>query len=349
MDKFIYERATYKVAFRLEGGHHLGIGHVVRCLAVARELNKRISVNILFIINNSSEIISLIEKDNFPFKVYFHNETDEVYNILYEYNPHIIVNDLPCSSVEYMEKIKTLCPTINYDDGGGGCIHADYLIHVTYKTFTRLLGNKGYIYGPEYLILRDEFFLHRVKASYRIINNDGLKILITMGGSDPANLTIRALKDIQKIKNHLEIKIITGVGYRYHTELEQCIRESKHKVFLYKNVNVDQLLNLMTQADIGIVHYGITAYEMACVGLPFVAIAHNSDEFTKNRLIEYGFCLDAGLCDNLNESDIPFCVNKLLNNKKFREQLSKNGMNRVDAKGLIRIVNLVIDVLEKRA
>lgn len=342
------KRAIYKVAFRLDGGHHFGMGHVVRCLAIARELNKRISVNILFIVNKSSEIMFLIEKQGFDVKTYNHNETDDVYNILYQYKPDIIVNDLPFSSADYMKKIRTLCSSINYDDGGPGCIYADYLIHVQYKTRTEFVGRKGYLYGFEYLILRDEFSLYREKVTYKPMAKDRLKVLFMMGGSDPANLTVKALKDIQKIGKNLDINIITGLGYRYQAELEMCIKESRHKVFLHTDVNADELLNLMIQADIGVAHYGITGLEMACIGLPIVAIAHNSEEFNENRLVEYGFCIDAGLCDNLKDGDISSCVNILLNNKNICEQLSKKGMDSVDGKGLGRVTELMIGILENK-
>jgi len=168
-----------------------------------------------------------------------------------------------------------------------------------------------------------------------------------MGGSDPDNLTVKVLKDIQNIKKYLDINIVIGAGYRYQAELEKCVRDSKHRVLIYTNVIADELLNLMMQADIGIAHYGITAYEMACVGLPFVAIAHNSEEFNENRLVEYGFCIDAGLCDTLKPGDISSYLNELLNSESVREQLSKKGMDSVDAKGLTRTADLIVHILKK--
>lgn len=349
MDKLTYNNVAYKVAFRLDGGPHFGMGHIVRCLAIAHELNKRISVDILFVLNNCPEIILLVEKAGFYVKTYSDNEIDEVYNILKQYKPDVIFNDLPHSSEEYMKKINALCPSINYDDGGEGGIHAEYLLHVQYKTRAEFMGNKGYLYGSEYLILREEFCLYRKKESRKRIDRFPFKVLVMMGGSDPANLTIRALKDTQNIEKSLDIAIVTGVGYRYQAELDKCVEESKHKVSLHVNVNADELLNLMIQADIGVAHYGITALEMACVGLPFVSIAHNSEEFYENRLVECGFCLDAGLCDTLKQGDISFCINKLLKDKDFREHLSIKGMDSVDGNGLIRIADLVVDALESRA
>ena len=341
------ENLTYKVAFRLDGGHHVGMGHIVRCLAVAHELKKRIAVNILFIVNDNPESISFIEKNGFLVKKYIHNEIDEVCEILNQHKPDIIFNDLQHSSEDYMKKIRKICPSINYDDGGPGCILADNLIHVTYKTRNEFMGTSGYLHGPEYLILRDDFCLYRGKESYKKNQSTSLNLLVMMGGSDPANLTVKVLDDLQNIETYLDINIITGVEYHYQAELEKCVVESKHKVNQYNNVKIEELLKLMTQADIGIVHYGITAYEMACVGIPFVAIAHNREEFNENRLTEYGFCIDAGLCDNLKKGNISFCLNKLINNKSLRKQLSEKGMNSVDAKGLTRISNIIIDILEK--
>lgn len=345
---FSLKKITYKVAFRLDGGHHFGMGHVVRCLAVAHELKKQIAVKILFVVNNSPEIIAFIEKTGFSVKTYNNSEVDEVYKILCQYKPDMIFNDLPHSTEEYMQKIKGLCSSINYDDGGDGCKHADYLLHVQYKTRNEFVGNKNYLYGFEYLILRDEFSSYREKEFYKRINKDPIKVLIMMGGSDPANLTVKVLKDIQSIEKTLEVNIVTGIGYRYKNEFEKCSMESNHKLFLHTNETAEKLLNLMIQADIGVAHYGITGLEMACTGLPIVAIAHNREEFNENRLTEYGFCIDAGFCETLKEGEISNCINILLTDMEIREQLSKNAMLSVDAKGLDRVAKLVIGILRKR-
>ncbi|MFA5906942.1 MAG: hypothetical protein WC836_23650 [Desulfobacula sp.] len=342
-----FEKAQHKIAFRLDGGPEIGMGHVVRCLAIAASLNKRIPVDILFVVNKSPEVISLIKNAGFDVIPYGHKGSADSYNILYNYQPDIIFNDLPHSSASYMKKIQSLCRTINYDDGGEGCIYADYLFHVQYKTRTEFSGNKGYLCGLEYLILRDEFSLYRKKESFRVINHDPQNIMIMMGGSDPDNLTTMVLKDIQNLEYCLDINIVIGAGYIFHDPLNQCIKESKHSVALFAGINAEELLNLMKQADIGIAHYGITGLEMACTGLPLVAIAHNREEFTENRLTEYGFCIDAGLWDNLKEGDILSCVNQLITSKALREQVSKRGMKSIDAKGLHRVIDLLIK-LQKR-
>jgi len=346
LNKLISENGKYRVAFRLNGGHHFGMGHVVRCIAVAHELNKLITVNILFVVNNSPETIAFIEKNGFSVKTYIHSETDEVYQILCLYKPDIIFNDLPHSTVEYMKKIKGLCSSINYDDGGSGCKYADYLLHVQYKTRNEFVGKKSYFSGFEYLILRDEFSAYREKGLCKRINEDPLRVLIMMGGSDPANLTVKVLKDIQNIEKPLDVNIVTGAGYRHQNEFEKCSKESKHKISLHINANADELLNLMVQADIGVAHYGITGLEMACIGLPIVAIAHNLEELNENRLGEYEFCIDAGLFDSLKEGEISSCIKKLLDNKILREQLSEKAMSIIDAKGLNRVTKFIKDVLQ---
>ena len=137
-------------------------------------------------------------------------------------------------------------------------------------------------------------------------------------------------------------------GYRQRAELDSVVGKSKHNVHIHTDISSDGLLKLMTHADIGISHYGITAYEMACVGLPFVAIAHNIEEFEENRLSEYGFCLDAGLCSTLIEGNIASHINILLNDKSIREQLSQKGIETIDANGLFRITNLIIEAVSKR-
>ena len=112
------------------------------------------------------------------------------------------------------------------------------------------------------------------------------------------------------------------------------------------DVNGDGLLQLMLDSDIGIGHYGISAYEMASVGLPFAAIAHTDEELIKGRIGEYDFCLEVGLGRLLKEGDIAFSINKLMADKNARQELSENGMKVVDAKGLVRVTNLILDILK---
>ena len=84
------------------------------------------------------------------------------------------------------------------------------------ESYTRLL------LGPRYAMLRREF--QAMRDWRREIPAVGRKLLITMGGSDPDNFTLRLIKTFPKISvPDLEITVVAGGSNPQLAELRRRV------------------------------------------------------------------------------------------------------------------------------
>ena len=80
-----------------------GTRRVGSCLSFASKL---VSHDILFVLDKQYEYRhKLIEKFGFNCKCY--NNQNDIFNILDEFNPQIVLNDVSDTSVEYMDELKS--------------------------------------------------------------------------------------------------------------------------------------------------------------------------------------------------------------------------------------------------
>jgi len=133
--------------------------------------------------------------------------------------------------------------------------------------------------GPQYALLRQEFYDVKQKAKVR----DGSikRILVFFGGSDPTNETMKAIHAIALLNNS-DITIDVVVG-KINPHIEE-IRQYCHN---FSSINfhcqVNNMAELMVNADLAIGAGGSTTWERCYLGLPAITIilAENQKETTE--------------------------------------------------------------------
>ena len=149
-------------------------------------------------------------------------EIAELNKIIEDYKIEMLIVDSYNVTEEYFIKLKEFVPILGYIDDLNkfkfkvdiiinGNIYGDELKYESYLSDTKfLLGNK-------YTILRSEF--KDVKPI--TINREVNKIMITIGGSDPFNLTERLMdivnSDVELRKYQYEV--IIGSGFKNKNEI----------------------------------------------------------------------------------------------------------------------------------
>src|SRR5882724_5374021 len=116
--------------------------------------------------------------------------------------------------------------------------HATESLYAERDSSTRLL------LGPRYAMLRREFDAWRGRP--REIAAIGRRILITMGGSDPDNFTLRVLGALSLVEvERLEAVVVVGGSNPHATRLEEAVAtlRASRDVRLVKNVsNMPELM-----------------------------------------------------------------------------------------------------------
>ncbi len=111
----------------------------------------------------------------------------------------------------------------------------------------------------------------------------GRKILVTMGGSDPDNLTAKVIEAIQNLSDpSLEATILVGGSNPHPRSMEELIRG--HGSFPIRLViDARNVSEWMAWADVAIAGAGTTFWEMCFLGLPglLLVLAPNQEKIAE--------------------------------------------------------------------
>lgn len=152
--------------------------------------------------------------------------------------------------------------------------------------------------GPRFALLAPEYAAARPAARPRRGALD--RLLVFYGGSDPANLTLLALRVLGAAEfRQLHVDVVVGRDYPGLHEL-QALASARGLTTIHQGL--PSLLPLMLAADLAIGAGGVTSWERCCVGLPAVvtAIARNQVEPAR-ALAAAGACLLVGTLDDDRE------------------------------------------------
>ncbi|NHJ20058.1 MAG: hypothetical protein EAX91_03870 [Candidatus Lokiarchaeota archaeon] len=320
-----------KILIRVDGYNEIGLGHIYRSITLANRLNEH---DILFVSIEEYKLgIKLIEKNNFDLKTIKNDK--ELFNIITEFKPTIIINDILDTKKKYIEDLKKLkLFVVNFEDLGDGSKLADLLINALYE---ERRSKTTHYWGKDYYILREEF----LKIEHKYIQKDIKNILITYGGTDPNNYTKRILNILNELKlNKVKINVILGLGYKDPHELIDVVKNLDLDVTIKQNIK--NISTYMSEADIAFTSAGRTVYELASIGIPTIVLAQNKREnlhvFAKKS---NGF-INLGLGYNCSDQNIKETLLRLINDfelrKKFNYLMLKNDLK----SGVNNVLNAIL-------
>lgn len=316
-----------RIAIVVNAYDEIGTGHVYRCLSIASKL---VFHDVLFLLDESHQLgIDIVDSYNYPFKL--HDGLDDLANILKEYSPNIVINDILDTSAEYIATLKEDGYfVVNFEDLGEGTLLADVVFDALYE---HDLDEENIFTGHKYYILKDEFYFQPKKIITREVNN----VLITFGGTDPNNFTEKVIDSILSTNYEGRINVILGLGY---PDLERLISkyESNPLIQIYRNVS--DISEFMFKADIIFTSAGRTMYEVCSLGVPTICICQNEREVSHVfGNFDNGF-INMGLGIGIQNQEIIDEFINLVNNYDLRVEMNrkmldidlKNGFENIKSK-----------------
>ncbi|MBS2020281.1 MAG: UDP-2,4-diacetamido-2,4,6-trideoxy-beta-L-altropyranose hydrolase [Deltaproteobacteria bacterium] len=164
------------------------------------------------------------------------------------------------------------------DDTGEAPVRADVVLNgnlfgeaIAYPDVpTRLL-------GPSYALVRDEFAEARARDGARAAG-DGRRVLVTMGGADPAGATeafLAALDAAGPAIAPCDVTVVVGGANPRAGAIREASERPRgaHGHRIGVQVDVLRMSDLMIEADVAVVAAGSTCLELACLGVPAVVVA----------------------------------------------------------------------------
>lgn len=192
--------------------------------------------------------------------------------------------------------------------------------------------------GASYALLRPDFKAMR-NTSLRNKTRDTVgHILISMGGSDPDNIT-RAILDVLSdlpIPAECKVTVVAGAQFRHLNSITDYASALPFPCQVLSNVT--DMAALMASCDLAIGAAGSTSWERCCLGLPsiMIVLAENQKLVAKN-LKNSGA---AFIVDNVDQikCKIPRLLNLLLSDYQIRIAMSERSAHIVDGLGRERAV-----------
>src|SRR4030042_151070 len=353
--------AEKTLALRADANAQIGLGHVMRCLALAQGLEKRRTRSIFITREYGNKIKDLIQRykydvETIPGDSNWADDLSLTLNITDRYGIKTVVTDLSHAGAlahqseyaMYLQGIKDKSKfLVTIDDLNEMSFPSDIIINPNYGAENRNYpsGSKTkFLLGPAYFIFRQEFIA--AAGVNREIKKDAVNVLVAMSGSDPLDLTGKVVGALAKSgkTTGLHLRIVLGIDYT-----ESRKRKLSNSLKNYRGTydfikGSDKLAELMLWSDMVITGAGLTKYEAAVTGTPSIIIPQYdylvklAEEFAKS-----GATINLGLGDKIKEESIAEAVADLLSDVSRGTERSRMGRAVVDGKGVERVIAEIPD------
>jgi len=321
-----------------------GYGNFKRCLTIAKELRSN-KIFTTFIIDKNQQISNELKKNRFNYTVI--PETSKIHRDVFisKFMMKNKISTLILDVRQYGESLSKKLKTNNnkiilIDDVWSNRIYSDVFFNSTnVKTRNnyKIINNDAKILlGTKYWII-DKNYKKYKKHSYKISSKSKLNVVISMGGSDPKNLTHLLLQSL-KNRNDVSIKAIIGPVNKNFSKLKTLIKNTDNISILRSPKNIFQIFS---KADLVFSNGGNTLFELIALRIPTIAIPaftheeHYVKKFSTNNCI-IKFSLKQKNTKNINE-----VINNFKCDQKLQKQLYDATRNIIDGNGLKRTVKII--------
>ena len=195
--------------------------------------------------------------------------------------------------------------------------------------------------GTGYALLRSEFLAWR--RWRREIPAVARKVLVTLGGADPDNVTLKVVRALQGAEvADLEAKVVVGPANPHLETLKRAATHfSNNRIRLLTNVT--DMSALMAWADVGVYAGGSTCWEMAYMGVPgLVIVLAENQKGIASGLDKEGAAVNLGWHEAIGHVSISTKLSKLLNGRDYRKAIAGRGRSLVDGNGCDRVLKALV-------
>ncbi|MEO1032357.1 MAG: UDP-2,4-diacetamido-2,4,6-trideoxy-beta-L-altropyranose hydrolase [Bacteroidota bacterium] len=313
------------IIFRADGNSSTGLGHLYRLFSLVEIV--RTNYDFVFVTKTSSiqqvipshykkktivETIS-IDKEPFWFTKNFSPEH------------HIIIADGYQFDSSYQKKIKKEGFKLIYvDDLATEHMFADVVInhspflnekHYSKESYTRLA------LGTQYALLRPSF-IKEAKLLPRKINNID-SVFVCFGGSDPYNLTFKAVSALLEIDNFKKISIILGAAYKFQ-DIFELKQQNASRIEIHQSLSENDLLDTMKKCNLAIVPASTILFEICCVKIPTISGFYvDNQEFIYKGFLDKRAIFEAGNMAKFESANFKSIVKEIISKNSFEIYLNK--------------------------
>ncbi len=372
----MWVKIMFNIAIRADGGPAVGMGHVMRCIAIAQELkNKGCRV---YFIGKYVQGIQRAEKSGFSaFYLYSEAKQQNEYSgfdygnseeleediistqsITAQQGCDLLLIDKYNLTEDYFYKVKEFINKVAFiDDLNVINSVADIIINGNINAsqlgYTKVFPQQKLLLGTEFTPIREEFRqVQNLKKDYNKYSGMSIigskseyqtpQIMITTGGSDPYNCTgmLINLLMTDRRSSILNYNIVATSGFKHLNNLIDMANNYKN-MRLY--VDLDKVSEIMCDSDIAISSGGSTLYELCCCGTPTLSfiMAENQKEIV-DTFQKLNYIQTLGWYNLINGKELIHKIVHLVSDNTLRKQYSLRMQSLIDGKGAVRIAEEIV-------
>jgi len=333
---------TARVAIRTDAGPEIGLGHARRCLTLAGAL-RELGVESVFVLAGGRRACEWLEASHFEVvPVEPARDLDATLEHCRVHEARVIVVDSASLGTAYLTTLAAAgLRVVVIDDLADHDLPVDLVVNgsagaerLPYRGASRT----RFLLGPRHVLLRAQFG----QAGTRSVPDRARRVLITVGGGDPSDLTSRLVGWTTRALGAVEQDVVVGPFGARTGALQAAAAAGR--VVLHEDPK--DLAALMLEADMALSGGGQTAYELAATGTPAVAI-----RLADNQTLNLTALAEAGTLDWVGDAGdddlhvkIGTALAGLANDPMRRARMSRQGRALVDGRGAGRVARAIADL-----
>jgi spore coat polysaccharide biosynthesis protein SpsF len=333
------------VLIRCDGAPDIGLGHVVRCIALADELRDGQQCGVKFLTQRGDVAFRLLEKaGHVVLPPATHDEPDDAWisRVIAEEKPDVLVMDFrdPLSPEAVLAWRRQGVLAVTIDDPEDKRVACDLVFSPPVPQVKRMswAGFTGELkVGWEWVLLRRQFanLSSVAKANPRPV------VLVTMGGSDPAGLTLKAVKALDSLAEEFDTVLVVGGAFCHNEALVKLLQVAKRKFEIRRNVA--DMAGVMAQADLAVASFCVTAYELAAVGVPGIYLCLSDDHAeAAQAFVDAGIGISLGVQHQVTDVQLAASLKTFLADEPLRAEMSRKSRSLSDGRGAQNVARAIV-------
>jgi UDP-2,4-diacetamido-2,4,6-trideoxy-beta-L-altropyranose hydrolase len=329
---------------RADASFAIGTGHVMRCMALGQAWHDAGGQAIFVMAEATPAVEERLRGEGFEVErpvvpVGSAADAEEISQLADEQSASWVVVDGYEFGAEYQASLKRRGLKVLFIDDNGHARHysADLVLnqnaHASEELYPSRDSSTRLLLGPRFAMLRREFKSWR--GWERKIPAAARRALVTMGGSDPDNVTQLVAQAILSADG-FDATIVAG-GSNPHLARLRALADSNP---LRLVENTSSMPELIASADVAVAAAGTTSWEMCFLGLPALLLVLADNQLgVADKLNEQGIMVNLGRAHEVAQSFIATELRKLADSPVRRREMSERGRALVDGRGAERVVS----------
>ncbi|MDJ0616486.1 MAG: hypothetical protein QNJ63_07005 [Calothrix sp. MO_192.B10] len=337
---------SFSVVLQAAGGGAIGVGHLSRTATLATALRKTgFWHRVILLWETTPEIAAHFQPPECEVIVVPNSQAAfrERSHLCAEQDSAILVTDLLNVQPQDIVAAKKqgYQAFVHINDSGSGRFLADILVDEdAFKSLKDLPASfEGVgLMGASYRIINQSVVQLRPSAPWQ--GETVEKVLITLGGADPDNLTLKLVQSLYQQEEHPNLSVTTVVGPAFDIKQVNNLENIAEKKDNFRVVKSPVSLGkLIQEHDLIVTLGGITSYEAMCLGKPCAAIAWGSMKYYIEQLSLLGLLSNLG---EVNYAAHHLC--EIMKNVDSLHKLARLGWKKIDGQGTERIYNKIYEL-----